>query len=356
MSKRILFIVNGLGLGNSTRCHAIIQHLENNGHQIEIITSGNGEWYFSQHGYSKRVHSIQAFNYQKNAEGKLSIAKTLATLPDMFRVSKQNKAIMRQIIDRFKPQAIVTDSIYASFKKYGIPHIALNNSEFIHSFYHQEDKIPPSIRGQFYAIEEMDYLFHKYFPTHVISPVIYDEVPIPSGPFSRVGPIVRSSHFGKKSSAPSGRVVIMLSGSSFGTPINLNGFDLPFDVDVVGRGEPEEKNTNPRVTYHGKIAATAELLNAADALVVNGGFSAVSEAYCLRKPTVVVPVPNHAEQWINARTIQKMGLGEIADEKSYIEKLLQMWNNLSLYTTAYKALPAARDGASEAASVVEKAI
>ena len=41
--KKILFIVNGLGLGNSTRCESIIESLIFKGKTIDIITSGNGK-------------------------------------------------------------------------------------------------------------------------------------------------------------------------------------------------------------------------------------------------------------------------------------------------------------------------
>ena len=44
--RRILFLVNGLGLGNSTRCHAVMQRLIEHGAEIQVVTSGNGLWYF----------------------------------------------------------------------------------------------------------------------------------------------------------------------------------------------------------------------------------------------------------------------------------------------------------------------
>ena len=45
MDKKILFLVNGLGLGNSTRCYAIIERLKKLNNKIYIVTSGNGEWF-----------------------------------------------------------------------------------------------------------------------------------------------------------------------------------------------------------------------------------------------------------------------------------------------------------------------
>jgi len=45
--NRILFLVNGLGLGNSTRCHAVIEQLLTAGSDIEVVTSDNGLWFFA---------------------------------------------------------------------------------------------------------------------------------------------------------------------------------------------------------------------------------------------------------------------------------------------------------------------
>jgi len=42
MNERVLFLVNGLGLGNSTRCHAVIERLLERGALVTIATSGNG--------------------------------------------------------------------------------------------------------------------------------------------------------------------------------------------------------------------------------------------------------------------------------------------------------------------------
>ena len=41
MNKTFLFMVNGLGMGNSTRCYSIVQHLAETGAEIHVLTSGN---------------------------------------------------------------------------------------------------------------------------------------------------------------------------------------------------------------------------------------------------------------------------------------------------------------------------
>src|SRR5207245_11265029 len=83
---------------------------------------------------------------------------------------------------------------------------------------------------------------------------------------------------------------------------------IRFHIDVVGRsGE-----TKGDVVFHGRLMNNIELLMEADALVVNGGCSASSEAIALGKPTVIIPVAGHAEQLVNARFVEQLGCGSIA--------------------------------------------
>src|SRR5262249_44173315 len=45
----------------------------------------------------------------------------------------------------------------------------------------------------------------------------------------------------------------------------------------------------------------------------------------LRKPTFVLPVPGHAEQFVNANLVAEMGLGFVATESDVLDRLLNMY-------------------------------
>jgi UDP:flavonoid glycosyltransferase YjiC (YdhE family) len=66
------------------------------------------------------------------------------------------------------------------------------------------------------------------------------------------------------------------------------------------------------------------LLARADALVINGGYSALSECFAFRKPTFVLPVPGHAEQFVNASLASDFGLGFSVTEQDVLDRLLEM--------------------------------
>ena len=86
--------------------------------------------------------------------------------------------------------------------------------------------------------------------------------------------------------------------------------------------------------------------------VINGGFSTVSEAFVKQKPMVVIPVPGHAEQWINARTIENLDVGMIAGEDELEQAMMNAYSRIKMFRDAYQTFPPLRSGAHEAAKLI----
>ena len=352
-NHRITFVLNGLGLGNSTRCHAIIQRLHAAGARIEIVTSGNGLWYFENRPEIARIHAVTPIQYGKK-NGQISIFRTFAAAGTLLATLKRNKQVLRDALVSGNPDVVVSDSEYSIgvAKSQGIPVVALNNSDVVyHSFWRFPDR-PKSIYPQFLGIECLDFLFHRLVADVVISPTLDPSVPRPGGKFRRVGPIVRLGYDPKPIEGPARRVAIMLSGSVFGSPVRLRDTHPSVRIDIIGRPKPEGSIDCDGVTFHGKIIDTHPLLAEADLAIINGGFSAVSEMFSMRKPMVVVPVPRHGEQWINARTIAHLGVGMMAEEESMERAMTAALNRIDDFRAAFRALPPIPDGAAEAAAII----
>lgn len=356
MKPHILFIINGLGLGNSTRCHSIIQHLLSHGATVDIVTSGNGLWYFENRTGFEKLYPIESL-YYASKESQISILSTLTSIREFVGILRRNAKLVSDIIRERKPCAIVIDSdysiIFQNKKKLGLPIIALNNSDVVYHSYHKFRDKPKTIRAQFYAIEQMDYLFHKVVPDAVFSPSLDHSVPTVAG-IHRVGPMVRVGYSPIPHKSSPKRVVIMLSGSGFGSRVVLQQEKYPVHFDVLGRERPDEVPVRSDVTYHGKVIDSYPYLKEADLVVVNGGFSAVSEAFCMKMPMLVVPVPRHAEQWVNARTIEDLGVGAMAQEEMIEGAILSALERIDEFRSAYEKLPPIRDGAKEASDFILK--
>jgi len=327
---KCLFIINGLGLGNSTRCHAIIEHLAARDCEVHVLTSGNGLTYFAGREGVASVTPMVSFFYSGDG-AKISGWATLRSIGALLKRAKAKGRQLEELLGRLVPDVAVIDSEYAvsPLRRRRIPVVGLNTSEVVVTQYLKHWREGRGTRSQFWLIEFLDYLFHRHFCDVVLSPFPL-RTPTRHRKFLRVGLVVRRSISELAlQSPPRGtisvrqvrKVVFMLSGSVHASRVPFEKYEFPFQIEVVGRSGEDRKN----LKFHGRIMQDAELLAGADALVVNGGYSALSEAFALRKPTFVIPIPGHAEQFVNACLARDLGLGFIATEDNVLDQLLEMY-------------------------------
>ncbi len=329
MAFSCLFVINGLGLGNSTRCHAVIEHLVAAGCDIHVLTSGNGLEYFAGRPEITSLGSMPSFFYGATDCG-ISGWSTLRTMPRLMQIAREKRAQIGEWVDRLNPDIAVVDSEYtlSPLRRRKIPIVAINNSEVVVTEYLKRWANTRGTRSHFWVIEFCDFLFHRRFCDLVLSPFPL-ETPTRARNFQRVGLIVRRAveRVAEEGARPAPRlpqqvrtVVCMLSGSIHASQIDFGDGRFPFAVEVVGRVGESRRN----VTFHGRRMDNLALLERADVLVINGGYSALSEALAFGKPTFVLPVPGHAEQFVNGSLACDLGLGFAATERDVFPRLLEM--------------------------------
>jgi len=357
MTKKpvILFAINGLGMGNSTRCHVVIQRLAAEA-EVHVITSGNGLFFFQDRPGIASLTATPPLAYAFSGDG-VNALGTLANVRKMRGTLREKKERLEKLLDQLKPDLVVTDSEYVirPVLHRRIPLAGINNSDVVVSQYFQRKHLPTSIRAHFWAIEYSDYLLHRMKWNMAVSPSPFADTPR-SDVFKRIGLIVRDGaretaleRAGKPVPLPQeiDRIVVMLSGSAFASQINELQ-TLPWKVDVIGREGVSVGN----VTYHGKIRESLEFVRNAGALVINGGFSSVSEAIAMMRPVYVIPVPNHAEQLINALMVKEIGAGDVANTGTIIQRLkdahrLNRWEGIKA-----ERAPVNFNGGDEAAALL----
>lgn len=352
-----LFLINGLGLGNSTRCHAVIQHLTSAGCRVHVLTSGNGLSYFQNRDGIESVSEMESLFYSRTNQG-VSGWSTLKSLVPLARLLKAKHDRLTRLLDEWKPDVAVIDSEYTVFplRRRRIPIVAINTSEVVVTEYLKRRKRAVGTRSHFWFIEFSDYLFHRCFADLVLSPFPQRTV-TRHRKFQRIGLIVRpevnqlaTQRLQEKILSPRQirTVVFMLSGSIHASQVTFDDYQFPFKIDVVGRAGQSQG----QVVFHGRQMNNAAFLERADAFVINGGYSAVSECFALRKPTFVLPVPGHAEQFVNASLIEDFGLGFAVNEAEVLSRLREMyqkdqWDTRCLPPPAFEI-----DGAREAAEAI----
>lgn len=348
----LLYIVNGLGMGNATRCHAVIQHHDPAAFAVDVITSGNGLRYFRAAGEVRNVEEFESLNYAKDSGGDLSIIRSVLALPKMVGHYVSNLRTLRARIREGRYSAIIIDSDYTvvfAKRLAGVPIIAINNADIIVAEGAKHRPLPAGVRMQ-YLVERLDNLYHRIVPDHVISPALARTDT--AGKIVHAPPLVRTQVRRREHTGKIRHVLVMLSGSDFGMSTEfLKDVALPPDasVDVIGR----EGVSDDRVTYHGKVLDNADLLNRADVMVINAGFSAVSEAVVLGCPAVVIPVANHAEQFVNAAMISELGLGVQADRDNVSAQISHLIEHYPAFLARHRAFDCDARGAMIGARAIE---
>ena len=351
----ILFAINGLGMGNSTRCHVVIQRLSAEA-EVHVITSGNGLFFLKDRPEIASLSETLPLAYAFSGDG-VNALGTLAGIRTMRGALREKKKRLDALLDELNPDLVVTDSEYVirPVLQRRIPLAGINNSDVVVSEYFRRKNLPGSIRAHFWGIEYSDYLLHRMKWKLAVSPSPFADKPR-SDTFKRIGLIVRDGaretaleRAGKPAPLPKeiDRIVVMLSGSAFASQISELQ-TLPWKVDVIGRDGVNAGN----VMYHGKIRESLELVRNAGALVINGGFSSVSEALAMMRPVYVIPVPNHAEQLMNALMVKEVGAGSVENTATIIQRLKEAHRTNRWDGLPESRLPVSFNGGDEAADLL----
>ena len=349
MKKKILFLVNGYGLGNSTRIHAIIQQLGSR-YDMDIFAYGNSLKYFKQ--VKDKVQNVfegRPMEYGiKN--GEIDFFATTGKLFKNFKAIYQSRDRIKKIIKSHSYNLILSDSNYSPvFLKNRPKMISLNNADVT-----VRKALQMKRKGYYgsFVTEWMDYMYHLSVPDLTISP--FFESCEDTKKIRHTDLIVRKefkrSHPGKPVSRH--HVLVMTGGAkelSQGLSVDHRRDD--YDLSVIG----DQIQVSGNVRRKKRTFDTSPLMGQATILVINGGFSSISEALALAKPLIVIPLKGHIEQQINARWIEKNNLGTISSWKNLEDSILLVKENYGHFeknSLSYKRL----NGAEQAASLIIKEV
>lgn len=323
---RVLFVVGGFGLGNSTRCDALIQKLTAKGTLVDVATSANGLWYFTGSTQVRNLIPLSPLAYAERA-GQISLIRTALRLPLLAWNLVSNAITIFRAQKTSRYNYIVVDSEYSSFliKKFlSVPLITVNNVFFTLSKTHP--KRTNGFSAASLMVEHFDLFIQKTFSDFCISPTFLDETKANSTGTLFCPPIVRSSFSRCEPTHSFSRALLVMSGSRLGvsesTIERLAECEEIQQIDVVGL----EGHSSDKVRYFKKQKDISSLIAKSDFIVSNGGFSTISEALVSRRPILVIPIPNHAEQIRNAELVETLGLGVMAtsDMSADLERLTQL--------------------------------
>ena len=348
MKKRILFLVNGYGLGNSTRIHAVIQQMGGEC-EMDVFAYGNSLKYFKQVSEVSNVFSGPPLEYGvKN--GRIDFFLTLKKIRSNLQSILKSRRQIQDILKARPYRLIVSDSNFSPVFLHRRPKIiSVNNADVIVKRAGKL-KSKKGYRAQ-YGTEQADYLYQLSVPDLIISP--FFESVADTKKIRHTDLIVRKEfqrvEEEKGSDRGSGRDILIMTGGADQLNRGLvishrrNDYELSVlgeSVQVSGKARKEEKTFN-----------ASRLMGRAAIVIIGGGFSSVSEALALAKPMIVVPLRGHIEQKINALWIEEKGFGVISSYEKLNDAVCHIQENYRHFENRllnYKRL----NGAQQAASLI----
>ena len=326
--RRILFLVNGYGLGNSTRVHSIIQHI-NHKCKIDIFGYGNSLKYFEQ--VSHDVQNVfQSFPLKYGLkEGKIDTFKMVGKLFYNFKAIYKGREKLKKILQSKTYSLIVADSNFSTvFLKNRPKLISINNADRIIK---SSDKIKKRAYLVSWLIEWTDFTYNKIVSDKVISPFFEpsDLKTHKKTKFKHTALIVRKEFlsFQCLSSPARHHVLIIPSGACINTVPALKHEKQDYDISIIG----DQIKSLGRVKKYDRVFNTSHLMRQATIVVVNGGLSSISEALAMSQPMIVIPMKGHLEQKVNADWIQEHCLGLMSSWEKLQESIQEMIKNYDFF-------------------------
>ena len=328
---RIIYAVSGEGMGHAIRSKVIIEHLLKKKHDIIIVCGGNAYHFLSKH--FDNVYKIECHRIIYKNNQAMHFKTAVDYLRKLPKNSAKNFKELLRIMVKFDPDMVITD--FEPFSNllsiiFRIPVIAIDNILILRK---GVIEIPKGELVSYITAKVITYSFnsikaHKY----IITTFFYPERKKPENTVL-VPPSLRKEILDAKTRKGKHILVYQTSITNQKLLESLKKIDEEFIIYGFNK-EKQVKNLKFREFSEKNFIKD---LSSCKAVIVNGGFTVLSEAIYLQKPIFSVPVKKQFEQTLNAIYLEKLGYGEhhidatTAKIKKFIQKLPDYENNLKEY-------------------------
>ena len=319
---KILYGVCGEGRGHASRSRILIRFLQQKGHEVCIVAGGKAYAILSEEfDRIQKIESPQGF-YRGN---QVRILYTLLhTAYQTIASASVSFLKVRRLIREFQPDLLITDAepiSHIASRFSNIKRVCIDNpSALIYR------KIPKKIREYpawlflFFTLKTSllgaeKYIIYDFFEEQINNPKVLFLKPL-------IQPGIR-----RQLSTSGDHIFIYQTSLTFSSLFTcLKNFDETFVIYGFNKDMIDEnlifKRFNDDEFYHDFASSKA--------VIVNGGFTAISEALYLKKPIFSLPIRHQFEQAFNAKCIERMGVG-VSHQKFREEDLKNFLDNLGSF-------------------------
>ena len=341
---KILYGVNGEGLGHASRSRILINYLKKN-HEIKVVAGGKAYKFLSENfDFVTKIESARMWYKNNRARVTYSVLQNLYKL---IVKGPSSYLTVKKIIKNFKPDVIITDSEPVSHfaaKLNKIKRISIDN--------------PQALTYRKYKVNFGEYL--PWFGLRIIAKtaiygadkyIIYDfsdeQINNPWVLFLK--PLIQDGILKQKPSYKDHIFVYQTSESARYLFEIFKKFDEKFVIYGFNINKKDEnlvfKKFNEDEFY--RDIATSK------AIITNGGFTVISEALYLKKPILSLPIIFQFEQILNGKFVEQLEAGEYHMKLDEI-KIRDFMKNLEKYKKNLKSYNSYKQ--EEILKIIEKEI
>ena len=308
---RIIYALSGQGRGHTSRVMATSEALRARGHEVLFCCGGTAREILESRG--ERVLPVPALRQVMDANR----VCLRATLQRNWRRVLCTPRITRRLADTFAAQnadLLITD--FEAFspraaRRIDLPVLSFNHQQVVTETRYQ---LPPRYWPSAALTAAAIKMIAPRRPQHVLlSSFFFPELKHP-GRTTLVPPIIRPAvqQLNDEGNVERGDHVLVYYNQTEGAEAvldTLRRVDAPFVAYNFGTPQQPERFSN--ITFkQPSLEGFLRDLATSRAVICTAGFTLISEGLYLGKPLLVVPNGGIFEQIINARFLQKEGLGE----------------------------------------------
>lgn len=301
---RIIYAVAGEGFGHASRAHLVGQRFLDAGHEVIFAASLRALQYLRQY-YDDRVKEIFGLSYDYSrgyVAPAATVWKNLSQFPAGHRL---NCALFARVYQPFAPDLVVTD--FEPFSawwawRHRVPFLSIDNEHLLtlcqleHGLRDLWGRLSASVVVRCHYLGARAYVVTSFLKAPLRHPAAVLVPPIVRPAIARLQP------------TDAGHVVVYATTGTHEEQWRevLGGFaSQKFHIYGFNKNA-EWKNC---VFKEASTEGFATDLAAARGVIASAGYSLISECLHLRKKMLLLPLAGQYEQLLNARYIEKLGLG-----------------------------------------------
>ena len=351
---RVYLAPCGIGLGHITRVHPVAEELNRRGIKIVYSTYLDGLDY-AKHNLLPTYEAVP-INFKVKSDGTIDFKMTAATSGFSLGIRMFLRQVVLEIqyLKQFKPDVVLSDSRASSLIAawlLRIPVVLILNQFRVEIIRRPSDRRLTPLDRLFFFIANIGWVFIRTAIQLVWGRsqiILIPDFPAPytislgnlaiprryNGKVKLIGPIVakqpnpnaQSDGLRRELGFDSGLPLIYaaVSGPKVEREILARMLldalqEMPSDYQIVlSRGDPEGRDTYSvnGVKVYDWIENQDDFIRASDLVISRAGHGTIMKSLVYGKPMILVPIPDHTEQYGNASRAMSLHVGEMIDQNS----------------------------------------